>query len=143
MVTKMSTKTYSEMMQLNSFEERLEYLRLNGCVGKDTFGFDRFINQKFYRSAEWKKIRNHILVRDNCCDLAVEGYDLTNNIIIHHMNPITEKDILMYTDYLTNPEYLVCVSHNTHNIIHYGDNQAVQRNSITIRTPNDTTPWRH
>lgn len=138
----MSIRTYSELILLPTFEERFKYLQLNGRVGDDTFGFDRYINQNFYRSAEWKRIRDYIIVRDNGCDLAFEGYEIYGRILIHHMNPITISDIKFSTEYLMNPEYLICVTHNTHNAIHYGDEKQIITGPI-VRTKNDTCPWKH
>lgn len=138
----MSIKTYSELILLPTFEERFKYLQLNGRVGDDTFGFDRYINQKFYRSAEWKRIRDYIIIRDNGCDLAVDGYEIHGQILIHHMNPITISDIKFSTEYLMNPDYLICVTHNTHNAIHYGDEKQIITGPI-VRTKNDTCPWKH
>lgn len=138
----MSIKTYSELVLLPTFEERFKYLQLNGRVGDDTFGFDRYINQKFYRSAEWKRIRDYIIIRDNGCDLAADGYEIHGRILIHHMNPITISDIKFSTEYLMNPDYLICVTHNTHNAIHYGDEKQIITGPI-VRTKNDTCPWKH
>lgn len=138
----MSIKTYSELIKIPTFEERFEYLRLNGIVGKDTFGFDRYINQKFYRSSEWKRIRDQVIVRDNGCDLGIEDRMIGGRILIHHMNPITDKDILNVTDLLLNPEYLICVSHITHNAIHYSDEKLLIKSPI-VRTKYDTCPWKH
>ena len=138
----MSIKTYSELILLPTFEERFKYLQLNGRVGDDTFGFDRYINQKFYRSAEWKRIRDYIIIRDNGCDLAVDGYEIHGRILIHHMNQITISDIKFSTEYLMNPDYLICVTHNTHNAIHYGDEKQIITGPI-VRTKNDTCPWKH
>ena len=138
----MNIKTYSELILLPTFEERFKYLQLNGRVGDDTFGFDRYINQKFYRSAEWKRIRDYIIIRDNGCDLAVDGYEIHGRILIHHMNPITISDIKFSTEYLMNPDYLICVTHNTHNAIHYGDEKQIITGPI-VRTKNDTCPWKH
>lgn len=137
----MNIKTYSELIQLPTFEERFQYLKLNGSVGKETFGFDRYINQKFYRSFEWKRIRDQVIVRDNGCDLGVEDRWIGNRIYIHHMNPITDKDIVNVTSILLNPEYLICVSHQTHNAIHYGDEHLLIKEPI-VRTKNDTCPWK-
>ena len=134
-------KTYSELILLPTFEQRFEYLRLDGRVGEDTFGFDRYLNQLFYRSYEWRKIRDHVIVRDNACDLAIEGYDIYGKILIHHMNPITARDIENRTDLLLNPEYLICVTHDTHNAIHYGDENLLIKGPV-IRTKNDTCPWK-
>lgn len=138
----MSIRTYSELILLPTFEERFKYLQLNGRVGDDTFGFDRYINQNFYKSADWKRIRDQIIIRDNGCDLALEGYEIYGRILIHHMNPITVKDVELNTEYLMNPEYLICVTHNTHNAIHYGDEKQIITGPI-VRTKNDTCPWKH
>ena len=138
----MSIKTYSELILLPTFEERFKYLQLNGRVGDDTFGFDRYINQNFYKSAEWKRIRDQIIIRDNGCDLALEGYEIYGRILIHHMNPITVKDVELSTEYLMNPEYLICVTHNTHNAIHYGDEKLLMKDPV-VRIKNDTCPWKH
>lgn len=136
-------RTYSELKELKTFEERLKYLKLDGYVGAETFGFDRFINQNFYRSYEWKRLRSSIIVRDDGCDLGTKGYFIRNKIIIHHMNPIDVEDIMDMTTYLMNPEYLVCVSLDTHNVIHYGDcDLYLQSKEIITRKPNDTCPWR-
>ena len=140
-MTKTMIRTYSELILLPSFEERFEYLRLDGRVGEDTFGFDRYLNQLFYRSYEWRKIRDHVIVRDNACDLAIEGYDIYGKILIHHMNPITARDIEHRTELLLNPEYLICVTHDTHNAIHYGDENLLIKTPIA-RTKNDTCPWK-
>lgn len=137
-----SIRTYSEMIALPTFEERFKYLQLNGTVAKDTFGFDRYINQNFYRSKEWKRVRDFVILRDNGCDLAAEDYVIHGKIIIHHMNPITVKDISDVTDYLMNPEYLISTTHSTHNAIHYGDESLLMM-LPTERCKNDTCPWRH
>ena len=138
----MNIKTYSELITLQTFEERFRYLNLNGVVGEETFGFDRYLNQLFYRSDEWRSLRDDIIIRDNGCDLGLEGYDIFGKIIIHHMNPITVKDIENRSEYLLNPEYLICVTHNTHNAIHYGDESLLLLTPIE-RSKNDTCPWRH
>ena len=140
-MTMTNIKTYSELIALPTFEERYRYLRLRGSVGEDTFGFDRYLNQKFYRSAEWKRIRDQVIVRDCGCDLGIDDREIHGKILIHHMNPIREKDIRYLTDILLNPEYLICVSHNTHNAIHYGNEDLLVKNPIA-RTPNDTCPWK-
>ena len=142
-MTRMTTniRTYTELSRLKTFEERYRYLRLKGMVGQDTFGFDRYLNQIFYRSQKWKSIRDYVIVRDCGCDLGVEGYDIHGKIIIHHMNPITLKDIEKESEYLLDPEYLICTTHNTHNAIHYGDENLL----ITVpiqRSANDTCPWK-
>lgn len=137
----MDVKTYSELIKLPTFEERYEYLRFQGVVGEDTFGFERYLNQRFYQSAEWKRIRRHIIARDLGCDLGVKGYEIYEPIIIHHLNPLTKHDILGRTEYLTNPEFLICTTQRTHNAIHYGDNNLLAK-APTERKQNDTCPWR-
>lgn len=137
----MSIRCYSELIEIPTFEERFRYLQLKGSVGTDTFGFDRYMNQAFYQSKEWKRVRDFVILRDNGCDLGVDGYTIYGKILIHHMNPITAKDIATVSDYLMNPEYLICVTHTTHNAIHYGDESLIPKGPI-IRTPNDTCPWR-
>lgn len=137
-----SSRCYSELIQLPTFEERYRYLRLQGSVGKSTFGFDRYLNQNFYRSAEWKRIRDEVIIRDNGCDLGIEDRMIHGRILIHHMNPISEKDILRMSDILMNPEYLICVTHQTHNAIHYGDENQIFT-GLVERRPNDTCPWKH
>ena len=134
-------RTYHEIIQLPTFRERYEYLRLGAIVGKDTFGFDRYLNQKFYHSAEWKQIRNQVIIRDEGRDLAMPGYEIQNGLYIHHMNPIDSYDINEATEYLLNPEYLVCVSFNTHQAIHYGDAGLLPQLPVE-RRPNDTCPWK-
>lgn len=138
----MSIKTYSELIKLPTFEERYRYLRLGGRVGEETFGFDRYLNQIFYRSEEWKAIRDYIIVRDNGCDLGIEGREIHGRVLIHHMNPITPEDILKRSEFLLNPEYLITTVKNTHDAIHYGDEGLL----VIVppeRFKNDTCPWRH
>ena len=142
MMTTTNIRTYSELIQLPTFEERFDYLRLDGVVGKDTFGFDRYLNQQFYRSSEWKRIRNQVIVRDNGCDLGIDDYEIHGRILIHHMNPISIEDLQHMSDLLMNPEYLICVSHRTHNTIHYGDESLIVTAPIE-RSQNETCPWRH
>lgn len=134
-------RTYSELSRLKTFKERYEYLRLDGVVGENTFGFDRYLNQAFYKSKEWKDIRRFVIIRDNGCDLGVEGYEIHTNIIIHHMNPIQQDDILSRTDLLMNPEYLITTTLNTHNAIHYGTEELLATAPIS-RSKNDTCPWK-
>ena len=141
MVIRMNIKNYTELSKLQTFEERYNYLRLNGQVGVDTFGFDRYLNQIFYRSKQWKSVRDYVIVRDNGCDLGVEGYEIHERIIIHHMNPITLHDIEHETEFLLDPEFLICTIHNTHNAIHYGNENLLIKLPV-IRTKNDTCPWR-
>lgn len=138
----MSIRTYSELITIPTFEERFEYLQLKGSVGKDTFGYDRYLNQVLYRSPEWKRLRNQIIIRDDGCDLACDGYDVYGKVLIHHLNPITVEDVLTRSRKVFDPDNLVCVSHNTHNAIHYGDVDLLVTGPI-IRTKNDTCPWRH
>ena len=135
-------KTYSELILLPTFKERFEYLKLSGVVGRDTFGFDRYLNQQFYRTSEWKKVRDAVIIRDNGCDLGVEGYGIHDRIIIHHMNPITANDVIKHSDWIVDPNQLICTSFRTHNAIHYGDISLIDKQP-TIRKPNDTCPWRH
>ena len=142
MVIQMIIRTYNELMLLPTFEERFEYLKLSGRVGEETFGFDRWLNQKFYRSAEWKHLRDQVIIRDNGCDLGVEGREIYGKILIHHMNPISKKDILERTDLLLNPMYLISVTKQTHDAIHYSDNSILMKDPI-VRSRNDTCPWRH
>lgn len=141
MTTINQPRCYSELIALPTFEERYRYLRLKGNVGVDTFGFDRYLNQQFYRSIEWKRIRDEVIVRDNGCDLGIEDRVIYGKILIHHMNPITEKDIIYRTDALMNPEFLICVTHRTHNAIHYGDESLLITAPI-VRTQYDTCPWK-
>lgn len=138
----MGIKTYSELISLPTFEERFRYLQLKGSVGKDTFGFDRYLNQNFYRSAVWKRVRDQVIIRDNGCDLGIEDRLIYGKVLIHHMNPINARDILDLTEFLLNPEYLICVSHTTHNAIHYGDEDLLIKEPA-IRIKNDTCPWKH
>ena len=136
------TRTYSELISIPSFEERYQYLRLFGAVGDETFGFDRIFNQMFYRSREWKRVRKQIILRDNGCDLAFPEREIRYEpIIIHHLNPITIDDIQEKTDYLLNPEYLICCRDKTHRAIHYGDESLLNLNTVERRL-NDTCPWR-
>ena len=142
MVIQMIIRTYNELMLLPTFEERFEYLKLSGRVGEETFGFDRWLNQKFYKSAEWKHLRDQVIIRDNGCDLGVEGREIYGKILIHHMNPISKKDILERTDLLLNPMYLISVTKQTHDAIHYSDDSILIKDPI-VRRRNDTCPWRH
>lgn len=137
----MTIKTYSELLTFPTFEERYEYLRLKGRVGEETFGFDRYLNQIFYKSKEWRSVRDYVIARDNGCDLGIEGYEIFGQILIHHMNPITKEDILERKDVLLNPEYLITTVKNTHDAIHYGDRSLLVTAPIE-RRKNDTCPWR-
>lgn len=138
----MSIKTYSEMIALPTFEERYRYLRLQGRVGEETFGYDRYLNQILYqRSPRWRSVRDQVIIRDHGCDLAAEGHEIYGKIIVHHMNPITIADIENERDYIFDPEFLISTSHNTHNAIHYGDESLLIKAPIE-RYANDTCPWR-
>lgn len=135
-------KTYSELITLPTFEERFAYLQLDGRVGEDTFGFDRYLNQYLYqRNPKWKAARNQVIIRDNGCDLGIEGREIHGKIIVHHMNPITIEDLERESEFIFDPEYLICVTHNTHNAIHYGDQDLLMKGPI-VRTKNDTCLWR-
>lgn len=134
-------RTYSELKRLESFESRFQYLRLNGAVGLETFGFDRYMNQVFYKSQEWKSIRDAVIIRDNGCDLGVDGYEIYGKVFIHHMNPIRQEDIETQSEFLLNPEYLISTTLLTHNAIHYGDENLTPRIPIE-RSKNDTCPWK-
>ena len=138
----MSIRTYSELITLPTFKERYDYLKLNGRVGEETFGFDRYLNQAFYRSEEWRAVRDYVIVRDNGCDLGMEGHEIFGKILIHHMNPISKRDILDRSDLLLNPEYLICTIKNTHDAIHFGDENLLIVAPIE-RRKNDTCPWKH
>lgn len=137
----MTIKCYSELITLPTFKERFNYLRLKGSVGEATFQFNRYLNQSFYRSAEWKRIRNEIIVRDNGCDLGCDGYEIHRGIIIHHINPISIDDILKRRSVLFDPENLISTVHLTHNAIHYGDESLLMVEPIE-RSANDTCPWK-
>lgn len=136
----MTIKTHKELSRLQTFEERFEYLKLKSYVGRDTFGYDRYLNQRFYRSAEWRNIRQHIIARDLGCDLGVEGYEIHDRIIIHHMNPILPDDIIYANEDIINPEYLITTTHLTHNAIHYGDPSLIPYQHVE-RRPGDTKLW--
>lgn len=140
-MTTTTIRTYSELIKLPTFEERFNYLKMGGAVGADTFGFDRIFNQRFYSSKEWKSLRDQIIIRDNGCDLGVEGYEIYGQVIVHHLNPITLKDIEDASDFLLNPEYLITTTHRTHNAIHYGD-ESLLPIGIQERKKNDTCPWK-
>lgn len=134
------TKSYSGLRGLLTFEERFRYLKLGGAVGRETFGFDRIFNQRFYTSREWRSCRDAVLVRDNGCDLGVEGHEIHDKVLVHHMNPVTLHDLTNANDFILDPEYLICVSHNTHNAIHYGDESCL-RKPLVERRPGDTLLW--
>lgn len=134
-------RRYSELILLKTFQERFEYLKLDGSVGFDTFGFDRYLNQAFYHSPEWKHFRQKIILRDNACDLALEGYELRYGIYIHHMNPVERTDIIRHAEEILDPEFVVVVSFATHNAIHYGTGTMPSKPFVE-RSPNDTCPWK-
>lgn len=135
-------RTYSELITLPTFEERFNYLRLDGEVGKATFGYDRYLNQILYNSPEWRRFRQEIIIRDNGCDLACEGYEIGSRALIHHINPITVEDIEKRNQSIFDPENVITTIHNTHNAIHYGDERLLITSPIE-RSKNDTCPWRH
>ena len=135
-------RTYSELMTLSTFEERFEYLKIGGGVGKETFGWDRWLNQRFYQTPEWKTIRREVILRDGGCDLAIPDRLLTGKIYVHHMNPVDAGDIRSRAEILLNPEFLITVSYETHQAIHYGDMKLLVPAEIIDRKPNDTVPWR-
>lgn len=134
-------KSYSELIALPTFIERYRYLQLGGRVGEETFGFDRWLNQKFYKDPEWLSVRNKVIIRDNGCDLGMEGHEIYGKILVHHINPITKEDILCRSRTLFDPENLICTIKNTHDAIHYGD-ESLLIIAPTIRTKNDTCPWK-
>lgn len=134
-------RTYSELRTYKTFIDRYNYLKLRGSVGIETFGYDRYLNQVLYRSRRWRRIRDKIILRDNGCDLGIEGYDIYDKIIIHHMNPLTIEDIENDVDEIYDPEFLISVSFNTHQAIHYGDENLLPKEPIE-RKPYDTCPWR-
>lgn len=134
-------RCYSELIKLPTFKERYEYLKLDGRVGEETFGFDRYINQRFYRSDEWLSLRDHIITRDLGCDLGIKDMEIYGRIIIHHMNPITKHDIINRTKFLLDPEYLITTVKSTHDAIHYGNTVFLGQAPIE-RKPNDTCPWK-
>ena len=138
----MNIRTYSELITIPTFEERYNYSKLNGIVGKETFGYDRYLNQLLYRSSDWRSFRDRIIIRDNGCDLACEGFELQSRIIIHHIDPITVEDILNKHPKVFDPENVVSTSHNTHIAIHYGAKNLISIGPIN-RYKNDTCPWKH
>ena len=135
-------RTYRECMQLPTFQERYRYLQIGGQVGKETFGFDRYLNQMLYRTPEWKRFRRDMIVRDNGCDLGCEGYEIYGNVLVHHVNPITVEDVMNRNPCIFDPNNVICTSLNTHNAIHYGDETLLITEPV-IRKPNDTCPWKH
>lgn len=136
----MTIRTYSELSRISSFDDRYGYLRLRGAVGKSTFGFERYLNQRFYTSRQWRQIRDYVIARDEGLDLAVPGYEIYDRIIIHHMNPITAEDIEHGEEDILDPEFLITTTHRTHNAIHYGDKSLLPQPLIE-RRPGDTLLW--
>ena len=141
MITKTSIKTYSELIMIPTFLERYRYLKIGGRVGEDTFGYDRYLNQTLYRSLEWKRFRRDMILRDSGLDLACDGYEIYEKILVHHIDPITPRDVIRRDPKIFDPENVVCVSLNTHNAIHYGDESLLMLDPI-VRTKNDTCPWK-
>lgn len=135
----MSERSYSELRKIPSFEDRYNYLRLRGSVGRDTFAFDRYLNQRFYGSAQWAEVRNFVIARDEARDLGVKGFEIRTRLVVHHMNPISPDHIKQNDDSILDPEYLICTSHKTHNAIHYGDSSQLQL--LVERRPGDTRSW--
>lgn len=137
----MIIRTYSDLVKFKTFEERFQYLKLDGQIGANTFGFDRYLNQTFYKSHEWRSVRDIVIARDNGCDLGMDGREIHTLILIHHMNPILAQDIVRRSDILLNPEYLICTTKRTHNAIHYGDEGSLVLDPIE-RSRYDTCPWK-
>lgn len=136
----MRSRSYSELRRLETFEERYEYLRLGGEVGHATFGFDRWLNQRFYQTREWDLARSRVIARDMGCDLGIPGYDIHTGLLVHHMDPLTREDLLNRETYVLDPEFLITTTHRTHNAIHYGDRSQLPR-PFTPRFPGDTRLW--
>jgi hypothetical protein len=133
-------RKYSELRRLSTFEDRFDYLVLRGEVGAATFGFDRWINQRFYQSREWKQVRDWVVYRDDACDLGIPGYEIFARLLVHHMNPITSEDFARGGEWVLDPEYLITTTHRTHNAIHYGDQSLISRPPVE-RRPGDTKLW--
>lgn len=136
----MTIRTYSDLCLLETFEDRFDYLRIGGSVGHSTFGFDRWINQQFYSSWEWKNVRQRVIIRDNGCDLGIPGYEINGGLLIHHINPMDSDDIIHGEEWILNPEFLITTTQNTHNAIHYGD-RSLLHVPYTPRSPGDTRLW--
>lgn len=134
-------RCYNDLIQLKTFEERFQYLKINGKVGEETFGLDRYINQQLYKSQKWRSTRSRIIIRDDGCDLGIDGRQLDDYIVVHHMNPIALEDIEEERDIVFDPDYLICCSTRTHRAIHFGDENLLIRDPV-IRRPNDTCLWR-
>jgi hypothetical protein len=136
----MKIRSYKELRRIETFEERFEYLSLKGIVGESTFGFDRWINQRFYRSHEWKRVRSEVILRDLGCDLGIPGYEIFTGLLVHHMNPLSSENIANFDDWIIDSNYLITTSLQTHNAIHYGDESLLPRGPI-VRQPGDTKLW--
>ena len=136
------TKTYLELINFDTFEDRFKYLMCGGHVGVETFGHDRTLNQILYKSPEWRKVRNSVIMRDNGCDLGVPGYEISGRVLIHHINPITVDDVINRSANVFDINNLICVSHDTHNALHYSDLSLIKNNKEIVRTPWDTCPWK-
>lgn len=134
-------RTYSALCQLNTFEDRFNFLKLGGSVGRETFGFERYLNQRFYQSTEWLSVRDYVITRDLGCDLGCDGFEIVGRIVVHHMNPISVSDIVDVTDFLLDPEFLISCRESTHRAIHFGDLDQLLRGPV-VRKPNDTCPWK-
>lgn len=138
----MKLRTYDELIKRDTFLERYRYLRLGGRVGEETFGFERYLNQVFYRTdKEWKEIRHDVIIRDLGCDLGIDDREIEGLVYVHHMNPLTKNDIIYRTEFLLDPKYMICCARNTHTAIHYGNENLLILDPI-IRRPNDTCPWK-
>lgn len=136
----MMTRTYSDLERLATFDERFDYLKLGGSVGEATFGFDRWINQQFYQSREWKRARDEVVVRDNGCDLGIRGYEINGALLVHHINPMVAEDVEHGEQWILDPEFLITTTKNTHNAIHYGNREMI-RKPFVPRRPGDTKLW--
>lgn len=136
----MTIRTYTELCRLHTFEDRFDYLALRGRVGEATFGYDRYINQEFYRSVQWKQTRDRVIARDEGCDMGMDGYEIYDKILIHHMNPMQMNDIVHANEAILDPEFLIAVTHRTHQAIHYGDRSMI-RQPLVARRPGDTKLW--
>lgn len=133
-------RSYNELRRLRTFEDRFDYLSLKGIVGQSTFGFDRWLNQAFYKSKQWKDVRDRVIVRDDGCDLGIQGYEIYSELLVHHMNPLSAEDIENGESWILDPDFLITTSLQTHNAIHYGDERLLPKGPI-IRQPGDTRLW--
>ena len=138
-MTPMTIKTYEELSRLKTFDERFRYLVIGGTIGEETFGYDRWLNQRFYTSEEWKRLRRQVIIRDEGCDIGIPGMEIGDHLIVHHMIPVTKLDVLSHSQALINPDFLICTSLKTHNALHYGDLSILE--PFIERRPNDTCPW--